>query len=125
MIANEIVMCHRVTINRVKYFGCNQSVSGYKASFYIRAVAVVNAPGQAQVRRKLGSESVKTQFSKINFLQMYFLMAMNSHICLSGASHADMHLTGYISHRACVLWACISEVYNSEARISWACISEA
>ena len=73
---------------------------------------------------------------------MYFLMAMNSHTCLSGASHADMHLTGYISHRACVLWACISEVYNSEvclievpllgvysmgvhsmARLSWGCLS--
>jgi hypothetical protein len=76
-----------------------------------------------EVRRKLGSESVKTQFSKIYFSQICFLMAMNSHTCLSGASHADMHLTGYISHRACVLWACISEVYNSEARISGACIS--
>jgi hypothetical protein len=34
------------------------------------------------LQRKLGSESVKTQFSKIYFLQMYFLMAMNSHTCL-------------------------------------------
>ena len=75
--------------------------------------------------------------SKPYFSQMYFLMAMNSHTCLSGVSHADMHLTGYISHRACVLWACISEVYNSEvpllgvysmgvhsmARLSWGCLS--
>ena len=36
---------------------------------------------------------VSTQFSKIYFSQMYFLMAMNSHTCLSGASHADMHLS--------------------------------
>ena len=66
----------------------------------------------AFLRRKLGSESVKTQYSKIYFSQIYFLMAMNSHTCLSGASHADMDLTGYISHRACVSWACISEVHN-------------
>jgi hypothetical protein len=33
---------------------------------------------------------------------MYFLMAMNSHACLSGASLADMHLTGYVSHRVCM-----------------------
>jgi hypothetical protein len=37
----------------------------------------------AFLQRKLGSESVKTQFSKIYFLQMYFLMAMNSHACLA------------------------------------------
>src|SRR3984885_12234829 len=53
----------------------------------------------ARLRRKLGSESVKTQFSKIYFSQTYFLMAMNSHACLSGVSLADMYLTGYISHR--------------------------
>jgi hypothetical protein len=40
-----------------------------------------------------------SQFSKIYFLQTYFLMAMNSHACLSGVSLADMYLTGYISHR--------------------------
>ena len=27
---------------------------------------------------------------------------MNSHACLSGASLADMHIKGYVSHRACI-----------------------
>jgi hypothetical protein len=56
------------------------------------------------LRRKLGSESVKTQFSKIYFSQMYFLMAMDSYAYLSGVSPADIlyisraiYLTGYIS----------------------------
>jgi hypothetical protein len=35
------------------------------------------------LRRKIGSESVQTQFSKIYFLQIYFLMAINSHTCLA------------------------------------------
>jgi hypothetical protein len=30
----------------MKYFGCNRSLSGSKASSYIRAVAAVNAPAQ-------------------------------------------------------------------------------
>jgi hypothetical protein len=51
------------------------------------------------MRRKLGSERVKTLF-----FVMYFLIAMNSHACFSGASLADMHLAGYASH-----WACISQ----------------
>jgi hypothetical protein len=38
--------CAIVTINKMKYFGCNRSLSGSKASSYIRAVAAVNAPAQ-------------------------------------------------------------------------------
>jgi len=51
------------------------------------------------VRRKLGSESVKTQCSKIYFSQIYFLIVIDSHTCISGVSLANMHLRGYISHR--------------------------
>jgi hypothetical protein len=88
------------------------------------------------VRRKLGSESVKTQFSKIYFSQIYFLTAMNSHACLSGASLADTHITGYVSYRACIsldvhLLGRAHHRHVSHGRapwrhagILWACISE-
>jgi hypothetical protein len=63
----------------------------------------------ALLRRKLGSESVKT----------YFLMAMNSHACLSGVSLVDMYLMGYISHRIRISLG----IYLTKCVLHWACIS--
>jgi uncharacterized membrane protein len=72
---------------------------------------------------------------------MYFLMAMDSYAYLSGVSPADIHLTGYISHRIylslgvhlIVLRACISPGVHARGSYFigvylmgvsyWACIS--
>ena len=44
-------------------------------------------------------------------------MAMDSHACLSGVSLADMHLTGYISHRIRISLG----VYLTKRAPHWAC----
>ena len=55
--------------------------------------------GGSPVQTTAEIESVKPYFSKIYFSQIYFLVAVNSHACLSVASLADMHLMGHASHR--------------------------
>src|ERR1700733_2704113 len=119
-------------VNAGGIYGCCESM---RQSYFCHAIATLveddldSSPALcvleidpvvlAGVRRKLGSESVKTQFSKIYFSQTYFLMAMNSHACLSGVSLADIYLTGYISHRIRISLG----IYLTKRAPHWACIS--